>query len=525
MYRKTIGGLMLGVILAIVLSTGAIAGEVKIGIRTEPNIDPHFLYLGSNVNFGYHMFGHLIARDPDSKPIPDLATSWTAIDSTTWKLKLRKGVKFHDGSDFSAEDVVASFERIPNVPNNPAPYTTYIREIVSTEIVDPHTIVIKTSKPVPTFPVKMGGVAIIPKRIAEEATTEDFNTGKAAVGTGPWKFVKYIPGDRVEFERNEEYWGEKPAYERATIRFISNDAARVAALLGGDVDIIDNVPPAQVAHVQKQGFKIIKRPSDRVIFFICDNTRDKSPFITDKEGNVLSRNPLKDLRVRKAISMAINREAIASRIMEGLCFPNSQTVPQNWYSYNPDISNPKYDPVGAKKLLSEAGYSEGFGITIHGPNDRYVNDAKICQATAQMLARIGLKVQVETMPKSIYFKRFAPPKREFSFAMFGWGNSGAGDNSLGLLGFMHTTDRAKKMGSWNPGYSNLELDQEIEKAVVLIDRQQREKALQKAMAMAMKDYGIIPLHTQTVVVGSRKGIECVPYASQAVLAQTARPVK
>lgn len=525
MIKRAIASLFVCIFLFIILSHSAIASEIRIGIKTEPNLDPHFLYLGSNVNFGYHMFGHLMARDPDSKPIPDLATSWKAVDDLTWELKLREGVKFHDGSDFTAEDVVASFERIPNIPNNPAPYTTYVREIASTKIVDPYTLIIKTSKPVPIFPIKMGGVAIIPKQIAKEASTQDFNTGKAAIGTGPWKFLKYVPGERVEFERYEQYWGEKPAYQKATIRFISNDAARVAALLGGDVDIIDDVPPAQAAYIEKRGFKIIKRPSDRVIFFVCDNTREPSPYVTDKDGNALNKNPLKDRRIRKAISMAINREAIASHVMEGLCFPNSQTVPQNWYSYNPNIENPKFDPEGAKKLISEAGYPDGFGLTIHGPNDRYINDAKICQAVAQMLARAGIKAQVETMPKNIYFKKFAPPQREFSFAMFGWGNSGAGDNSLGLLGFVHTTNDEKKMGAWNPGYSNPELDKEIEAAVVIIDRQKREKALQDAMADAMADYGIIPLHTQTVVVASRKDVDCVPYASQAVLAQTAKPAR
>ena len=189
--------------------------------------------------------------DDNGRIIPSLATSWRAIDDTTWEFKLRKGVKFHDGSDFTAEDVVFSFDRIRNVPNNPASYASNIRSIKDVEIVDPYTFIIKANDVNPVLPVMLQAAVIVSKKAATGATTADFFSGKAAIGTGPFKFVSFARGDRLVLERNENYWGEKPAWDRVTFRIISNDAARVAALMGGDVDMIDFVPPSEAAHLEK----------------------------------------------------------------------------------------------------------------------------------------------------------------------------------------------------------------------------------------------------------------------------------
>jgi len=522
MYKRII--IFLLIIFTVTIFTENLnAAELIIGARAEPSVDPHFLYLSTNIAYAKHLYGRLVDRDENSRLIPGLATSWKALDDTTWEFKLRKGVKFHDGSDFTAEDVVFSIERIPNVPNNPGTYATNIRGIVDMEIIDPHTLIIKTSEPNPVLPSRLHNVGIVSKKVATGATTADFSSGKVAIGTGPFKFVDFVAGDRLVLVRNKNYWGEKPAFEKVTFKIISNDAARVAALLGGDVDMIDYVPPTEVAHLEKKGIQIVKRPSDRVIFLICDNTSDQSPFVTDNDGKPLDKNPLKDRRVRLAISKAINRDAICKKVMEGLAVPNSQTIPADWFSHNPDIKVEKYDPEGARNLLAEAGYPDGFGLTIHGPNDRYVNDAKVCQAVAQMLARIGLDMKVESMPKTIYFKRLTPPEREFSLALLGWGNSTAGESSHGLMSFMHTFDRAKKMGSYNAGYSNPELDKVIEEAVKIVDATKREKALKKAMAMAMNDYGIIPLHTQFTIFATRKGLTYKPRADEQTMAQNTRP--
>ena len=524
MYKR-IKIFMLIIFTAIIYMQTVNANELIIGARTEPAIDPHFFYATSNIGYSCHIFGRLVFRDANSKPIPDLAVSWKTLDETTWEFKLRKGVKFHDGSDFTAEDVVFSIKRIPNVPNNPGPYTTAIRGIIETKIMDPYTLIIKTDKPNAILPIKLTSVAIVSKKAVQGKTTADFNSGKCAIGTGPYTFVKYLPGDRYVLKRNENYWGKKPNFEKVTFKIITNSAARVAALMGGDVDLIDYVPPTEVGHLKKKGIKIVMRPSDRTIYFTCDNTRDQAAFVTGKDGKPLGENPFKDKRIRKAISMAINRDALASKVMDGLAEPIGQTIPKGWYSYNPDIKVEKYDPKGARKLLSEAGYPNGFNLTLHGPNDRYINDAKICQAVAQMLSHIGLSMKVDTMPKSIYFKKYTPPNGNFSFSLLGWGSSGSGDSSHMLASTVHTTNKTKKMGSWNPGYSYPELDLVIEKAVKIINPIEREKALQRAMAMAMGDYGIIPLYTQVTINAMQKGIDYKPRADESTMAMNASTVK
>ena len=511
--------------VSVIFSQSANAADLIIGARAEPAIDPHFLYAATNVGYSRHIFGRLVDRDENSRVIPDLAVSWKTLDDTTWEFKLRKGVKFHDGSDFTAEDVIFSIARIPNVPNNPGTYIGNIRGIIETKAIDPYTLIIKTEKPNAILPVKLGNVAVVSKKAVQGKTTADFNSGKCAIGTGPYRFVEYMPGDRYVLTRNENYWGKKPAYEKVTFKIITNSAARVAALLGGDVDLIDYVPPTEVGQLKKRGVKIAMRPSDRTIFLTCDNTSDKAAFVTGKDGNPLGENPFKDKRVRRAISKAISREAIASRVMEGLADPIGQTIPKGWFSYNPDIKAEQYDPKGAKKLLAEAGYPDGFGLTIHGPNDRYVNDAKVVQAIAQMLSRIGLAMQVDTMPKSIYFKRFTPPEREFSLSLLGWGSSASGDSSHMLQSAVHSTNKAKKMGSWNPGYANPEVDQAIENAVKVMDPAKREKALQETMAMAMEDYGVIPLYTQVTVNAMQNKVDYTPRADESTLAMNASPAK
>lgn len=511
--------------VAVIISQNAYAAELIIGARAEPAIDPHFLYAATNVGYSRHVFGRLVDRDDNSRLIPDLAVSWKTVDDNSWEFKLRKGVKFHDGSDFTAQDVAFSIERIPNVPNNPGTYVGNIRGITDVKIIDSYTVIIKTEKPNPILPVKLGNVAIVSKKAVQGKTTADFNSGDCAIGTGPYTFVEYVPGDRYVLKRNENYWGEKPSYENVTFKIITNSAARVAALLGGDVDLIDYVPPSEVAQLKKKKVKIAMRPSDRTIFLICDTTSDKPAFVTDKDGQPLNENPLKDRRVRRALSKALSRDAIASRVMEGLADPIGQTIPKGWYSHNPDIKVEKYDPQGAKELLAAAGYPEGFGLTIHGPNDRYVNDAKVVQAIAQMLSHVGLAMKVDTMPKSIYFKKFTPPEREFNLSLLGWGSSASGDSSHMLQSVVHSTNKAQKMGSWNPGYANPELDKTIESAVKIMDTKERDKALQETMALAMQDYGIIPLYTQVTVNAMKENVTYTPRADESTLAMNASPAK
>ena len=512
--------------VTILVISNAGAAELIVGARAEPSIDPHFLFVDTNVAYSKHIYGTLVELDENMRTMPSLATSWKAIDDTTWEFVLRRGVKFHDGTDFTAEDVYFSINRVPNVPNNPAPYSSLTRSIIDMEIVNPYTILLKTDKAHPTLPPQLAGVIMISKKASEKATTADFTSGKAAIGTGPFKFVKYVPGDRLVVKRNPNYWGKKPAWDSVTFKIITNDAARVAALMGKAVDIIDYVPPVQVETLKKdKDIRVFTCPSNRVIYFMPDHGRDRTPFVTQKDGKPLDKNPLKDLRVRKAISMAIDRNAICKHTMAGLAKPVGQLVPEGFFGYNPKIKVDKYDPAGAKKLLAEAGYPNGFGLTVHGPNDRYVNDGKICEAVGQMLARIGLAIKVETMPKSIYWPRMSRGRNELSFMLIGIGTS-SGESTDNLANLLHSYNKRLGLGVFNRvGYSNPELDRYVDQAVKTLDPVKREQLLYTAMEIVMNDQAIIPLHSQFTIVAARKGLTYTPRADEKFLAMGVRPAR
>ena len=232
-------------ILSTSLSSAAFAIDLTVGLSTEPAaIDPHFSRTGNSQQAAQHVFNRLVEPDENLAIQPSLAVSWENIDELTWEVKLREGVTFHDGSPFTAEDVVFSLERAGDIPNSPAPFTANVAPLASMEVIDPLTVRFTTTKPTPQFMELAGLVYIVSKAAAETATIDDFNSGAAAVGTGPYKFVEWVPGDRLTLAANENYWGDAPEFENVTFRLISNAAARVAALRAGDVDLIDAVPPA-----------------------------------------------------------------------------------------------------------------------------------------------------------------------------------------------------------------------------------------------------------------------------------------
>jgi peptide/nickel transport system substrate-binding protein len=506
--RLFIGALAAAVIL---LPLNAAAKELNVGLGAEPtSIDPHYHNLGPNNAISESIYDRLINQNEKQQLKPGLAVSWKAIDDTTWIFNLRKGVKFHDGTDFSADDVIFTFERAPTVPNSPSSFAIFTKGKTLTKV-DDYTIQVKTDKPHPLTPNDISQVNIISKKAAQGASTEDFNSGKAAIGTGPFKFIKWVPGDRLILQRNDNYWGPKPEWAVVNIRVVKSSPARVAALLSGDVDFIDNVPTTDIARLKKEpGLSLSQGVSNRVIYLHMDQFRDDSPFVKAKDGGSI-KNPLKDVRVRQAISKAINRDLIVERVMEGVAIPAGQLLPEGFFGVSPNLKPEKYDPEGAKRLLAEAGVPDGFQLTIHGPNDRYINDAKIAEAIAQMLTRVGIKTAVETMPKSVYFKRASRggpnSTPEFSFILVGWG-AGTGEASSPLKALLHTYDKSKGMGATNRGrYSNPKLDELTEKALATVDDAQREKLLQQATELAMHDYGIIPLHYQVNTWAARKGLK------------------
>jgi peptide/nickel transport system substrate-binding protein len=496
---------LLGLVASAALAIGASAAEVAIGLKTEPSaIDPHFAILGANQQISEQIFDTLVGRDEKLRPIPALATSWRLLDETTWEFTLRQGVVFHDGTPFTAADAVFTIARAPAVPNSPASYAPYVSHIAEAVAVNDLTLRIRTKGPYPTLPLDLSELYVVSKNVAEQATTDDFNTGKAAIGTGAYRFVEWLPGQRLVLARNDDYWGAKPAIERVVFRVLPSDPSRVAALLAGDVSLIEAVPPADLAQLRKNPTVAVwSAASTRLIYLHMDSARATTPFATDKAGTPLASNPLRDRRVRLALSKAINRQAIVERILEGSASVAGQMVPQGLVGWNPALAPEPYDPDGARKLLADSGYPNGFRLTLHGPNNRYVGDEKVALAIAQMWARIGIETKVETMPSNLFFTRAT--KQEFSIFLIGFG-SATGDSANGMRNVLATYDAAGGTGANNRGrYSNPEFDRLLTQADRTLDPATREKTLQDAAAVAFGDVAIIPIEFQANDWATRKG--------------------
>jgi peptide/nickel transport system substrate-binding protein len=477
------------------------------------SIDPHYHNLAPNISLSTQIFNRLVEMDEHAQLVPGLAESWKLVAPDTWELKLRDA-RFQNGNAFVADDVVFTMDRIPKVPNSPSNFAAYTKPVTGTEIVDPHTIRLHTNGVFPLLPTYLAQFFIINRKSGEGMATEDYNSGRAAIGTGPFHFVSFKPGDRIELERNDSYWGEKPAWQKVTWRFITNDASRTAALLAGDVDFIDFVPTEDLQKLRTDAkVKLWETLGLRLIFLGLDHSRDgASPFVSGPNGEKLDRNPLKDRRVRQALSLAINRQAIVDRVMEGAAVPSGQYLPPGVYSYAPDIKPPPYDPGQAKQLLAEAGFPKGFRIALHGPNDRYVNDAKIIQAIGQMWTRVGVQTEVDPLPWASYVGQ--ANKQAFSAFLFGWG-TGTAEASDPLIAQNATFDPAKGWGASNRGrYANPELDRMIAAALGTADDGAREKLLQAAQQLAFDDVAIIPLHIQKNIWATRAGFSYVPSVTE-----------
>lgn len=474
------------------------AAPLTVGLAADvTSLDPHFHLYVPNQNIAEHVFDKLIHRGERLDMLPGLALSWKALDDLTWEFKLRPNVKFHDGSPFTADDVKFSIERLPNIKDSPGPMTTYSRAIASIEVVDPLTIRFKTAKAHPLVPNDLAIIPIVGRKFAANATSTDFNSGKAAIGTGPYKLVRYARGDRIELARNDQYWGAKPAWEAVTFRIMTNDASRVAALLSGDIDAIDAVPVPDMVRLKREAaLHTVARTGYRLIFLGLNQSESVASQFATKSGAPLATNPLRDLQVRQAIQMAISRDAIIGRVMDGAATGTGQLMNSGLPGFIHDLPAPKYDPNAARDLLAKAGYPDGFKMTIQGPNNRYLMDDQILQAVAQMLTRIGITTAVEAMPAASFFPK--NNRGEFAFSLSGWAPDSA-EASSPLRALIATRDPQKGYGNFNVGYSNKKVDELIDKAMVTVSNGAREKLLQDATRVAMDDVAIIPLHHQANV--------------------------
>ena len=500
--------------------------EVSIGLQAAiTSMDPHYHNLSPNNSMMLHVFEPLIKRDSNQRLVPGLATSWKALDDLTWEFKLRKNVRFHDGSPFTAGDVVFTLKRVPNVPNSPSSFATFTKPIVDVKVVDPHTIVFRTASPHVLLPSDLASVMIVSKLHGENASTQDYNSGKAAIGTGPYKLEEYVPNQRVVLKANYGYWGGEEPWDKVTFKILTNAAARVAALLSGDVQMIETVPTADIGKLSADArYSVVDKVSNRVIYVHLNQRSDAPPpFVTGKDGKPLASNPFKDARVRKALSIAINRDAIAERVMEKRAVPAAQLLPDVFFGTSRKLKPAKYDPEGAKKLLAQAGYPNGFALTIHGTNNRYINDDKIAQAVAQFYTRIGIDTKVETMPANVYFTRAT--KGEFGYMQLGWGTE-SGEQGSSLRSLLATYDPSKGMGVTNRArYSNAELDSLIAQAMSTIDDKKREALIQKAAEIAMNDTALIPIHYEVSTWATARSHRYTPRTDQYTLAMGLKPAK
>ncbi len=494
---------LVAALITVALAWPAAAERLVIGLAADvTSFDPHFHNTSSNNAASRHVFETLVRQDERQRLVPGLAESRRTLEDGTWEFRLRRGVKFHDGSAFTAADVVATLARVPKIANSPSSFALYTRAIVAVEAVDSHTVRLRTAQPYPLLATDLSLVPIVSARAAD-AATEAFNAGAAAIGTGPYRLVAFRRGQGIVLVANQDHWEGRPGWEGVELRFVTNGVARVAALLAGDLHLIEAPPPAALGELrQRPEIVISSTASNKVVFLFPDTGRDVTPFALDAAGRPIAPNPLKDLRVRRAISKAIDRAALARQVMENEAIPTGQLVPDGFFGASPRLRPEPFDPEGARRLLAEAGFPGGFALTLHGPNDRFLNDGPLLVAVAAMLARVGIDARAETMPWSVFAARASKP--EFSLFLVGWG-AGTGEASSPLRGLLATFDPRTGLGASNRGrWSNAAFDRTLQEAMAAVDDAGREALLRRASEIAMDELGLIPLHHEMATWAMRR---------------------
>ena len=517
-----------GLLCTTAMVTSALAQTLTIGVRGGPDsIDPHFTATGTHAEALKHVFDTLVWSGDGLELMPRLAESWKVINDNTWEFKLRRGVKFHDGSEFTAQDVKFSIERVP-VVSGPNPTTIYVRRVKDVKIIDPYTVLVITDGAAPTLPNDFIRLFIVSAKAAagltKETSNEAFNSGKAAVGTGPYKYVSWQPKGDLVLARNDAYWGPKEPWARHVRKEIPNDAARVAQLKAGQLDLITRVPASDVATLQRDP-KITVQTVDTVYVFNIElDLREKALNVTAKDGSALPKNPFLDLRVREAIDLAIDRKALAEVAMEGLGKPASQMVTPSIFGFNKTLGERKYDPAAARKLLADAGYPNGFKVQFSFTQDRLPGDRQVGISVAQMLAAVGIDAQANAQPAAVFFP--ARTRGDYSMSMSGWGTL-TGEAHYTLSSLAHSNDKERKMGAFNVlNYKNPVMDKLLQDAAVEMDVGKRRKFLEDANALLEKDRQRLPILAVGSAWAMQKGkVTIKARVDEDTLAMNIKPVK
>jgi peptide/nickel transport system substrate-binding protein len=489
--------------------------------------DPYSQNEGLTNMFSQAVHDTLVMRDNALKLVPGLAVSWQQVNPTTWRFNLRRGVRFHDGSPFTADDVVFSYERAQH-PNSQL--RQYAVPVGKPRKIDEYTVEFVQDKPNPVTLEHATTIYIMSKAWAEKHKVErplDFKAkeetyaSRNANGTGPWILVSREPGVRTVLKRNPDWWGAKEGRAPGNVTEViytqvSADATRTAALLSGQIDFVLDPPPQDLARLEaNKDTKVVRGQENRVVFFGFDQHRDELLY-----SNVKGRNPFKDLRVRQAVYHAIDIEAIRARTMRGSALPTGGITPSLLPS-SPEIEQRlPFDPNRARQLLAEAGYPNGFEVTLDCPNNRYVNDEEICIAAAAMLTRVGIQTKVTAMPRATYFPKLE--RLDTSFFMLGWGGA-ITDAQTTLSPVLRSFDDKTGNGSFNYGrYVNARLDALIDAAAVEMNAEKRRQIVWDALKEHNAQVHHVPLHRQMIPWAMRSHVHVIHRADNVLNMESVR---
>ena len=511
--------------LAAAIAAGALLGAAPASAKTfkwafqgdAQTMDPHGLFETFSLGFQRNLYEGLVARDDKMELVGALAEKWENVEPDVWRFHLRKGVKFHDGGDLKADDVVFSVDRINTEGSDMKVIAPLIK---AAKVVDDYTVDLVTNGPNPILPLQLEIFYIMDKQWAEKnGTTEATNVKGGdegnyanlnANGTGPFMLKERQPGVRAVLERNPNYWNKDNIPTNVTeVIFtpISQDATRVAALISGDVDMAYPIPVQDWTRLeQASGVRPLTGPEARTIFLGFDQVRDELV-----GSSVKGKNPFKDVRVRKAFYQAINIEAIKQKVMRGAATPAGLMIAPQINGFKEELNERfPYDVEAAKKLMAEAGYGDGFEVTMDCPNDRYVNDEKICQAAASMLARINVKVNLLAQPKSKYFaKVLAQNGYDTSFFLLGWTPS-TFDAHNPIASLTACRGGEDKLGQFNlGGYCNPRINELAKMIQSETDQDKRQAMIDEAHTIHRDEVGHIPLHQQPLSWGVSDNVEVV----------------
>jgi peptide/nickel transport system substrate-binding protein len=499
--------LFLVLLLSVVFVLPVAAKTLKFTFQGSlDSLDPYNLNETFHLGFQGNIYEGLIRRGPNLEIEPALAERWEVMEPTRWRFYLRKGVKFHDGTPFTADDVVFSAIRVRHPDSD-----LRVRISADTKVVkvDDYTVDFINDAPNPILPNEWSTWYIMSKSWTEKhdavlpqsATKEKENYAtRHANGTGPFILVSQEPGVKTVCKVNPDWWDNKNKVHNVTeVVFtpIGNDATRVAALLSGQVDMAYPIPVQDMKRVDSNaGTRMLVGPELRTIFLGMDQFRDELLY-----SNIKGKNPFKDKRVRQAFYQAIDIEAIKKKVMRGLSEPSAMMIAPGVHGGgNPKFKRLEYDPAASKKLLAEAGYPDGFEVDMDCPNNRYVNDEQICLAAVSMLAKVGIKVNLLAQPKAIYFGKILAPKLDTSFYMLGWTPSSF--DSYNVLQFLHHCPEESGAGKFNlGGYCNPEVDKLTAKINSETDQAKRDAMIEQAWTMTINDVAYIPLHQQALAWG------------------------